>query len=63
MLWDDEELAPALPGRQGRLLFAYLALNHGRPVRRNELVEARWADDGLPNTGETLLAPPLSRLR
>jgi len=63
VLWDDEELAPALPGRQGRLLFAYLALNHGRPVRRDELVEALWADDGLPNTGETLLAPPLSRLR
>lgn len=63
MVWDGEELAPSLPGRQGRLLFAYLALNHSRPVRRDELVEALWADDGLPNTGETLLAPPLSRLR
>jgi len=61
--WDGDELGEALPGRQGRLLFAYLALNRSRPVRRDELVEALWADEGLPSGGEALLAPPLSRLR
>ncbi|MCB0867266.1 MAG: hypothetical protein KDB48_01085, partial [Solirubrobacterales bacterium] len=61
--WDGEELGESLPGRQGRLLFAYLALNRSRPVRRDELVEALWADEGLPSGGESLLAPPLSRLR
>src|SRR4051794_39968621 len=46
-----------LRGRQGRLLFAFLALHRDRPVRRDELAEAIGAaDDGL-------LAPPLSRLR
>ncbi|MCB0870180.1 MAG: AAA family ATPase [Solirubrobacterales bacterium] len=61
--WDGDELGESLPGRQGRLLFAYLALNRKRPVRRDELVEALWADEGLPSGGESLLAPPLSRLR
>lgn len=63
VLWDGEELEGSIPGRQGRLLFAYLALNRKRPVRRDELVEALWADEGLPSGGDALLAPPLSRLR
>ena len=61
--WDGNEVGESLPGRQGRLLFAYLTLNRNRPVRRDELVEALWADEGLPSGGESLLAPPLSRLR
>lgn len=61
--WSGERLEASLPGRQGRLIFAFLALNRGRPVRRDELVEALWADEGLPSGGESLLAPPLSRLR
>ena len=52
----------ALRGRQGRLLFAYLALHRGRPVRRDELVEALWAGNGAPPS-DTALAPVLSRLR
>jgi DNA-binding SARP family transcriptional activator/DNA-binding CsgD family transcriptional regulator len=60
---DGERLEGALPGRQGRLLFAYLVLNRGRPVRRDELVEALWAEDGQPASGDALLRPPLSRLR
>jgi DNA-binding SARP family transcriptional activator/DNA-binding CsgD family transcriptional regulator len=60
---DGEGLHGALPGRQGRLLFAYLAMNRARPVRRDELVEALWADDGQPASGDSLLRPPLSRLR
>src|SRR4051794_18127292 len=60
---DGEELHGALPGRQGRLLFAYLVMNRNRPVRRDELVEALWAEDGQPASGDALLRPPLSRLR
>ncbi len=57
-----EQREAALRGRQGRLLFAYLTLHRGRPVRRDELVEALWAGDGSPPS-ETALAPVLSRLR
>src|SRR4051794_32647444 len=60
---DGEELHGALPGRQGRLLFAYLVMNRNRAVRRDELVEALWAEDGQPASGDALLRPPLSRLR
>src|SRR3954451_25052358 len=60
---DGEALQGALPGRQGRLLFAYLVMNRGRPVRRDELVQALWADEGQPASGDALLRPPLSRLR
>ncbi len=34
------------PGRQGRLLFAYLVTKHGTPVPRDELVEVLW--EGVP---------------
>src|SRR3954468_16378054 len=60
---DGEELHGALPGRQGRLLFAYLVLNRDRPVRRDELVDALWSGNGQPSSGDALLRPPLSRLR
>jgi SARP family transcriptional regulator, regulator of embCAB operon len=33
-----------LPGRQGRLLFAYLAVSRLLPVSRNSLIEALWGD-------------------
>ena len=56
-------LEDTLRGRQGRLLFAYLALNRDRPVRRDELAEALWSGKGAPPAYESLLAPPLSRLR
>jgi DNA-binding SARP family transcriptional activator len=48
----------ALPGRQGRLVLAYLALHQDRPVSRDELVQAVWGDEG--GAG---LAVVLSRLR
>ncbi len=60
---DGERLQAALPGRQGRLLFAYLVINRDRPVRRDELVEALWSGNGQPASGDALLRPPLSRLR
>src|SRR5437763_5314060 len=37
----DEE---RLPGRQGRLVFAYLASEHGRAVTRDELAEVLWGE-------------------
>jgi DNA-binding SARP family transcriptional activator len=49
----------ALPGRQGRLAFAYLALNRHRHVTRDELVDALWTDA----TSSDRLSPLLSKLR
>src|SRR3954447_22627139 len=60
---DGERVEDALPGRQGRLLLAYLALNRDRPVRRDELVAALWGDEAQGGAGDALLRPPLSRLR
>src|SRR5438128_8852917 len=52
-----------LPGRQGTLLFAYLAANRFRPVARAELVAVLWPEEPPPRTAETTLAGVLSRLR
>jgi DNA-binding SARP family transcriptional activator len=51
-----------LPGRQGRLLFVYLAANRSRPVARGELVDVLWPREP-PRTAETTMAGVLSRLR
>src|SRR3954447_8620202 len=56
-------LEDTLRGRQGRLLSASLPVNRARPVRRDELAEALWSGKGAPPAYESLLAPPLSRLR
>lgn len=47
-----------LPGRQGRLLLAYLVVNRDRTVTRDELVEALW-----PGGRDGGLAPLLSKVR
>jgi len=60
---EGRRIEDALPGRQGRLLFAYLVLSRDRPVRRDELLDVLWPEDGPPPSGDSLLAPPLSRLR
>jgi DNA-binding SARP family transcriptional activator/DNA-binding CsgD family transcriptional regulator len=60
---EGERIEGALPGRQGRLLLAYLILHRDRPVRRDELVDALWAGEVQPGAGDALLRPPLSRLR
>jgi DNA-binding SARP family transcriptional activator len=39
---DGRRIEAQLPSRQGRLLFAYLALNRDRAVTRDELVDALW---------------------
>ena len=59
---DGVRIEGALPGRQGKLLFAYLTLQRTRPVTRDELVEAVWPH-GLPAAPESALAALLSKLR
>ncbi len=55
---DGRRVDGELPGRQGRVLFAYLAVNRNRTLTRAQLLDALWADgrDGG-------LAPLLSKLR
>ncbi len=50
------------PGRQGRLLFAYLVAEQGRPVPRDELAEALW-EEGRPATWDKALSVLVSKLR
>jgi YVTN family beta-propeller protein len=50
------------PGRQGRLLFAYLVAEQGRAVPRDELAEALWANDP-PATWDKALRGLVSKLR
>ena len=57
-----EDVTARLPGRKGRLLFAYLCVNRLRPVLRSELVDVLWAD-GAPRSPERALDPVVSRLR
>ncbi len=51
-----------LPGRQGRLAVAYLALNAGRPVTRERLIAALWGEDA-PAGHSQALNVVLSKLR
>ena len=52
----------AIPGRQGRVLFAYLVAAHGRPVPRDELAEALWGETP-PPTAAKAMAVIVSKLR
>jgi branched-chain amino acid transport system substrate-binding protein len=51
-----------LPGRQARLVFAYLVSEHERPVPRDELAEAIWGE-APPPTWEKALIGVVSKLR
>jgi SARP family transcriptional regulator, regulator of embCAB operon len=55
-------LEQQLPGRQGRLLLAFLVLNRERPIRRDELVEALWPE-GPPDRADVALRALISKLR
>ena len=60
--WDGRRVEGRLPGRQGRVLLAFLVLNRHRPVGRDELVESLWP--GHPTAAmESGLNPLISKLR
>ena len=48
---DGSRIEDTLPGRKGRILFAYLVLNRGRALPRDELLMAGWGA-GRPGRGE-----------
>jgi hypothetical protein len=49
-------------GRQGRLLFAYLVVNRGRALSRDELIDAVWSFEP-PARPDAALSTLLSNLR
>ncbi|MDP8911900.1 MAG: DNA-binding protein [Actinomycetota bacterium] len=51
-----------LPGRQGRLLFVFLAANRARELRRDELVDALWPR-AAPANVDAAVSALLSKLR
>jgi SARP family transcriptional regulator, regulator of embCAB operon len=59
---DGQRLDGMLPGRQGRLLFAYLVVNRHRQVPRDEVAEALWREPD-PAAVDARLNPLLSKLR
>jgi DNA-binding SARP family transcriptional activator len=59
---EGRHVTPALRGRQGRVLLAYLVLNRGRPVGRDELIAALWPQTP-PADPAAALRTQLSRLR
>jgi DNA-binding SARP family transcriptional activator len=52
----------ALPGRQGRLLFAYLVLSRLQRVPRDALIDALWGD-APPATAGAALSVVISKVR
>jgi DNA-binding SARP family transcriptional activator len=59
---DGARIEDTLPGRRGRALFAYLVLNRGRPLTRDELLMAGWGEDVQAEAGNAL-SVLLSKLR
>lgn len=55
---DGERVEERLPGRQGRILFAFLVANRNRTLTRDEFLEILW-----PDGRDGGLAPLLSKLR
>ncbi len=56
--FDGRRVEDGLPGRQGRILFAYLVANRLRTVTRDELLDTLW-----PDGRDGGLASLLSKLR
>jgi DNA-binding SARP family transcriptional activator len=59
---EGRHVTPALRGRQGRVLLAYLTLNRDRAVGRDELIAAIWPEEP-PADPAAALRTQLSRLR
>ena len=59
---DGRRCESDLPGRQGRLALAHLALNRSRAVTRERLIAALWGEDA-PATHSQALNVVLSKLR
>jgi DNA-binding SARP family transcriptional activator len=59
---EGRRLENALPGRQGRLLFGYLAAHRLRPASRDQLIEAVWPQRP-PAAADSALSALLSKLR
>jgi DNA-binding SARP family transcriptional activator len=59
---DGGRIDHALPGRQGRLLFAFLVLHRQRPIRRDELIDALWPQTP-PAAADNALRALISKLR
>ena len=59
---DGASLTQPLPGRQGRVLFAYLVLNRARDMTRDELEAVAWPD-APPASPRAGLSTLLARLR
>lgn len=57
-----ERVEDALPGRQGRMLFAYLAAHRVRPTPRAALIDVLWPGEA-PAAAEAALAALLAKLR
>jgi DNA-binding SARP family transcriptional activator len=55
-------VTPALRGRQGRVLVAYLVIKRGRAVSRDEMIRAIWPEQQ-PANPSAALRTQLSRLR
>jgi DNA-binding SARP family transcriptional activator len=59
---EGQRLDGGLPGRQGRLLFAYLVSNRNRGCPRDELIDVLWPE-GPPAAADSALSALLSKLR
>jgi SARP family transcriptional regulator, regulator of embCAB operon len=59
---DARRVEDALPGRQGRLLLAYLVVNRHRPLTRDALMAALW-EEAAPASPDSALSALLSKLR
>jgi DNA-binding SARP family transcriptional activator len=59
---DGHRIDRELPGRQGRMLLAFLVLHRLRMIRRDELVEALWPHTP-PAAADTALRALISKLR
>src|SRR5262249_60915501 len=51
---DGRRIEDTLPGRIGRVLFAYLVLHRGRPIPRDALIMVGWGEDAPAEAGNAL---------